>query len=150
MAMINKYDIPGLFRDYATEKEWKYYYGSDEYMSAMSASDTFDVDELILSCSDWRVTPRASAQYGSYDDVTHTVTLMIGRKFEETTMASLDETMIQKHDRRMGELCELLVNMVDDISCTNNLSISFSAGVPLPNMWANNIDFFMFPITIEA
>lgn len=146
MAMINRYDIPNLFKDYAESKDWVFCYGSDEYMSAMSASTDFDVDQLILGM-DWAVTPTL-AQGGAVDSVTHNCTIMLGRKFEETTMASLDETMQQKHDRRLAELCEMIINMVEDITCDSELQPSLGQGRPLPNMWSNNIDFFMFPLTL--
>lgn len=144
--MINRYDIPNLFSDYCNGKGWVFCYGTDEYMSAMSAGSAFEPDQLIFAM-DWAVTPTL-AQGGAVDSVTHNCTIMLGRKFETGTMASLDETMKQKHDRRLAELCELLINMVDDITCYSELQPSLGQGRPLPNMWNNNIDFFMFPLTL--
>jgi len=148
MAMINRYDIVNLFRDYAIEQGWLFCYGGTEYASAMNAPQSIDIDQLVLAM-EWRVKPMTATELGGIETIQHNCTFMLGRKFEAATMAQLDETMQQKHDRRLAYLCETLVNMIDNVACENRLSATFGDGFPLPNMWANNIDFFSFTVTLN-
>lgn len=147
MAMINRYDIVNLFKDYAEDHGWLFLYGGTEYASAMNAHQSIAVDQLVLAM-EWRVRPQVGTELGAVETVQHNCTFMLGRKFEASTMAQLDETMQQKHDRRLAYLCETLVDMIEDVACDNLLSVTFGDGFPLPNMWANNIDFFSFSVTL--
>lgn len=147
MAMINRYDIVNEFKDYAEDKGWLFCYGSDQYRSAMNAHQAIAVDQLILAM-EWRVAPVIGVNHGDIETIRHSCTFMLGRKFEATTKASLDETMQQKHDRRLAELCETLVDSIMEVACDSGLTVSFGDGFPLPNMWANNIDFFSFTVTL--
>lgn len=145
--MVNQFDIVGAFRDYATAKGWKFLYGYNEYINA--SSDFYDSGELVLAV-ELIISPNLSVHGGGVESVDFNGTIMLGRKFEETTIASLDETMIQKHDRRLAELWETLTLGIGDFACSNQYEISLTGGQPLINFTMHNIDFVKYNISIRG
>jgi len=159
--MVNRYDIVGALRTLATSKGWKFLYGFDEYINA--SNDFYDGGELVLAC-EFSINPVIEAQGGAVASVNFAGTVMLGRKFESTfsdpdnppvietptTTASLDETMIQKHDRRLAEMWELLTDALSDFSCDNGMTMRLSNGQPLINFTMHNIDFVKYSVTFEG
>ena len=159
--MVNRFDIVGAFRDLATAKGWKFLYGYDQYINA--SDDFYTGGELVLAC-EFTINPVLEAQGGAIDRVDFSGIVMLGRKFEstfsdpllppvietKTTTASLDESMIQKHDRRLAELWELLTLEVSNMACNNDFTIRLSNGIPLINFTQHNIDFVKYNISIEG
>jgi hypothetical protein len=103
-------------------------------------------------------------QGGAIDVINFSGIVMLGRKFESTfsdplvppiietptTTASLDETMIQKHDRRLAELWELLTVEISNMACEKGFTIRLSNGIPLINFTMHNIDFVKYSIILEG
>lgn len=159
--MVNQYDIVGAMRTLATSKNWKFLYGYDEYINA--SDDFYAGNECVLAC-EMTINPVIEEQGGAISAVNFSGTVMLGRKFEsifsdpdeppvvetKTTTASLDETMIQKHDRRLAELWELLTNAISEMACDNGWVIRLSNGQPLINFTMHNIDFVKYSIVIEG
>lgn len=159
--MVNRFDIVGAFRDLAIAKGWKFLYGYDQYINA--SDDFYDSGELVLAC-EMTINPVLEPQGGAIDTVNFSGMVMLGRKFEstfsdpenppvvetQTTTASLDESMIQKHDRRLAELWELLTNELSTMACSNGFTIRLSNGIPLINFTMHNIDFVKYSIIIEG
>lgn len=66
---------------------------------------------------------------------------MLGRKFEDTTYASLDETALQKYDNRILELYSLLVTHITTFKCLHELDLVIGQIDPLFNEFDANVDF---------
>jgi hypothetical protein len=145
--MVNRFDIVGAFRDLATAKGWKFLYGYDQYINAQD--DFYDTGELVLAC-EMTINPVLEPQGGAIDTVNFSGIVMLGRKFEAVTTASLDESMIQKHDRRLAELWELLTSELSNMACSNGFTIRLSNGIPLINFTMHDIDFVKYSIIIEG
>ena len=135
---MDRFDIVSALRTFATSKGWHFIYGSDEYASA----DWHEYlnDEIVMVC-DIVPLPKFSTQGGAVQDVTYSGLVMLGRKFEATTSASLDETMLQKHDRRLKDLWALLSNNIGVMACNNRLTIEVNNPANLINFYSQNIDF---------
>jgi len=166
MTMINRYDIVGAFRDVATAKGWHFIYGYNDYINA--DFHHYDVDEVVLVC-EMTLQPILENQGGAVASVNFSGIVMLGRKFDsiyenqipegETdpvpvlvgqTEANLDESMLQKHDRRLAELWELLTDELSNMACEDGYTISLSNGVPLINFTQHNIDFVKYNISMEG
>ena len=141
---MDRFDIVSAFRTFATSKGWHFIYGSDEYASV--DWHEYLTDELVLVC-DIVPLPKFGVHGGSVQDVTYSGLIMLGRKFEADTTASLDETMLQKHDRRLKDLWTLLSNNIGVMACSNGLTISVGGSVNLINFYSTNIDFVKFDVT---
>ncbi len=133
-----RFDIISALRTFATSKGWHFIFGSDE--SASTDWHEYLTDEIVMVC-DIVPTPIFRTHGGAVQDVFYTGIIMLGRKFEATTTASLDETMLQKHDRRLKDLWTLLSNNVGVIACSNGLTIEVSGAANLINFYSSNIDF---------
>lgn len=153
MAMINRFDIVGAFRDLATDNGWRFIYGIDEYASV--DFDAYAPGELVLVC-EATINPNLSRMGGALEGINFTGNVMLGRKFESdgelvpsiTTMASLDETMIQKHDRRLADLWQLLTDALSEMSCTKQFEVTLAGGIPLINFLSQNIDYVRYNFSI--
>lgn len=135
---MDRFDIVSALRTFATSKGWHFIYGSDEYASA--DWHEYLTDEIVMVC-DIVPLPKFSTQGGAVQDVTYSGLVMLGRKFEATTSASLDETMLQKHDRRLKDLWALLSNNIGVMACNNRLTIEVNNPANLINFYSQNIDF---------
>lgn len=135
---MDRFDIVSALRTFATSKGWHFIYGSDEYASA--DWHEYLTDEIVMVC-DIVPLPKFSTQGGAVQDVTYSGLVMLGRKFEATTTASLDETMLQKHDRRLKDLWALLSNNIGVMACNNRLTIEVNNPANLINFYSQNIDF---------
>jgi hypothetical protein len=87
---------------------------------------------------------KADPQYrgANYGNITYTCLVMLGRKSDLNGLqATLDETDLQKYDRRLKELCQLLAACISDFSCDNELTVT-SAPISIEiNVFDQNIDF---------
>lgn len=135
---MDRFDIVSALRTFATSKGWHFIYGSDEYASA--DWHEYLTDEIVMVC-DIVPLPKFGTQAGAVQDVSYSGLVMLGRKFEATTTASLDETMLQKHDRRLKDLWALLSNNIGVMACTNRLTIEVNNPANLINFYSQNIDF---------
>ena len=135
---MDRFDIVSALRTFATSKGWHFIYGSDEYAS--TDWHEYLIDEIVMVC-DIVPLPKFGTHGGAVQDVTYSGLVMLGRKFEATTTASLDETMLQKHDRRLKDLWALLSNNIGVMACSNRLTIEVNNPANLINFYSQNIDF---------
>ena len=135
---MDRFDIVSALRTFATSKGWHFIYGSDEYAS--TDWHEYLTDEIVMVC-DIVPLPKFGTHGGDVQDVTYSGLVMLGRKFEATTTASLDETMLQKHDRRLKDLWALLSNNIGVMACSNRLTIEVNNPANLINFYSQNIDF---------
>jgi len=155
---MDNFDLIGTLRTYAATNDWLFYYGTNAYQN-IEADGAIEDDQLIL-------TAQFNAQpifvNGLVTQISYTGIMMLGRKFESAivdnteteidetqaaTMASLDETMIQKYDRRLLDLMQLLSNAVGAIGCANELDVNGANFRLEINQFDTNIDFIAGELT---
>ena len=142
---MDNFDIVGVLRTYATAQGWLFFYGSNAYQN-FEADAAIYQEQLVLTAD---FTARPTYTNGRVMTIQYNGVVMLGRKSEiEGTLSSLDETMIQKYDRRLLELMQLLSNALGSIACSNELEIS-SANFRLDiNKFDTNIDFIAGEVTL--
>lgn len=136
---MEQLDIIGQLEAYALAKGWRFVYRFDRFRANMEAMHDYQPGELVLM-ADFRATP--TIKNGRVTQLVYTCLLMLGRKFDEDgTVASLDETPMQKYDRRLKELGQSLLNAICDFSCANELEVTAAPISVDINVFDTNIDF---------
>ena len=107
---MNRGDIVGALKTFATSKGWHFIFGNDEYVS----SDRHDYEawEVVLTCLFQPPIPKFNEYSNVVQEYTYTGSIMIGRKFEIATGVTLNETMGEKYDNRLLELSQLAINKI--------------------------------------
>jgi hypothetical protein len=144
------FDIVGKLRTFAeaAPREWLFVYGNDQYANASEILQDIEADQLVL-VADLNASPVYEPE-GGIVDVVYTGGIMLGQKREATTESSLDETMIQKYERRLKDLTEALFIGMGDFSCAYGLSISqINARFDI-NKFDENLDFVAATITFTT
>ena len=76
------------------------------------------------------------------DRITYSAEIMLGRKFDEIgDTSSLDETFIQKYERRLEELAKLMATFLASFACEHGLTIQNSTFQFYLNQYDENLDF---------
>ena len=87
---------------------------------------------------------------GRNPEIEYRGSIMLGRKVDEDgTNASLDEDFMDKYQRRLLELMQLLAVFLGSFECENDLSILSSEFILSLNRFDTNIDFVGGNITIK-
>lgn len=115
------FGLVDAIRTYCTAEEIYFIYGNQAYSNALADLNSYADNDLIL-IADFSCVPVITA--GTVVSLTYTGTMALGRKFEAATESSLDETPIQKYDRRLKDLSEQLAAIIGEIACDNELEIS--------------------------
>ena len=142
------FDIVGKLRTFAEAKGWIFIYGNDQYANYHATMG--DLDKLVLVV-DLNGSPVYSKE-GSIEDMVFTGGIMLGQKreAESETESSLDETMIQKYDRRLKYLTETLFISLGDFGCANGYSITqLNARFDI-NKFDESMDFIAATITLST
>lgn len=135
---MDKFTITTALRDFATSKGWKVIMGDEFYQNYQANMEVYDSGDIVMGLFPFiTAIPRSSASFG---EVTYRGVILLGRKFEDTTTASLDETFEQKYDRRLKELLPLLGNGMLEFACSNELEHSGELAHEI-NKFDTNIDF---------
>jgi len=144
------FDIVGKLRTFAEAepREWLFIYGNDQYANASEILQDVAPDQLVF-VADLNASPVYGTE-GGINDVVFTGGIMLGQKREDETESSLDETMIQKYERRLKDLTETLFIGMGDFSCATGLSISqINARFDI-NKFDENLDFVAATITFTT
>lgn len=143
-------DIIGQLEIFAGANDLHFIYGANHYASA--DRHNYKAKERVLVC-EYQCSMGFNPNSMTNDPTSETyeVTIMIGQKFDtgSKTVASLDETMIQKHNRRLKALVSDGYALLRSFTCSNELlfrSIRFTVS---PNMFSDNIDFINFQVSFE-
>jgi len=140
---MDQFDIIGALESYATANNWIFAYGVDNFYKSAETIQQHDPGKLIFIV-DFRATP--TIKNGRVTTISYTCLLMLGRKFDPDGLAStLDETSIQKYDRRLKELMQLLAAAIATVACDNSLEVDPGEIVVNINQFAENIDFASAP-----
>lgn len=120
--MIENFDIVDILRDYCNQKRFKLLYGPKDYQNALSDKVKYNPGDIIVFCDPIQSQPTFAG--GRITENRFVLFIGVGRKCEASTRANLDETYLQKHDRRINELASILTTLISDISCQNQLDVA--------------------------
>jgi hypothetical protein len=131
-----------------------FHYGANAFANIEADLHTYVDNDLIL-IADFNATPTFDG--GRVTRCRYSGVLSLGRKRESETVgqvtthteSSIDETPIQKYDRRLKDLTTLLGTIIGDLSCENELDIiSCNMRFDL-NQFDLSADFTAAQITFE-
>jgi len=138
------FGLINAIRSYCDDNDISLLYGNDAYANALA--DDSNLNNLIL-IADFTAVPDITG--GRVVACKYSGVLSLGRKCEDDTESSLDETPIQKYDRRLKELTTLLADAIGDISIDNELIISNLSFKYDLNKFDLNADFVAAQITLD-
>lgn len=164
---MQNYDIIGTLRTYATAKGWAFLSGDKFYQNYEADQHNYINNQNILAAE---FSANTVFRNGGITSINYAGILMLGIKFDndgtpniidnpltplvdetanfnDGTPANLDELFIQKYDRRLLSLMQLLSNTIIDFACTNELSISNANFTLALNKFDTNIDFAVCNVT---
>lgn len=141
---MEQFDIIGALETAATTNGWKFDFAIDDRnqdFNIGACNQSFEPGENILLAA-VRYTPQFSGAVVS--ERNFQLLLMLGRKFDLSGKnASLDETSLQKYNRRLFELSKQLEDFIAAFKCDNNLDVTTSNFSFAKNLFDTNIDFVM-------
>lgn len=117
---MDNFGLVDAIRTYCTGKGYNFFYGSSAYVNIEIDVNKYDANEVIL-IADFNCIPTYTNS--KITELRYTGTIALGQKKETTTESSLDEKPIQKFDRRLKLLSNLLTTILGDLSCQNELEI---------------------------
>ena len=141
---MNNFELVETIRAYCTANGIIFKYGPREVMNVLLGNEAYEAGQLVLLCS-FDDTP--TIVNGVVQAIDYVGFLSLGRKCETTTSADLDETRIQKYDRRLSTLKQLLMSTITTIMCENELEVLGVTFEERVNETDENLDFIHTPIT---
>lgn len=153
---MNNFDLIGALRTFSSAKGWAFLSGDNFFQNYEASKNDYTPGQLILGVDPPLATPKIT-QAGKIESITYQGLLMLGRKFESdletpasvTTISNLDETFIQKYDRRLYELMNTLSTNLIAFSCSHELDILASQFELKLNTLDENVDFVVCSITLK-
>ena len=145
---MDKYSFIDELHQYCINNSVVFVLGSSYYTSA-DLADGLEQSKLVL-VTDCVPLPTFGRNNASVQSVTYTGRILLGRKSELTTMATLDENMLQKYYNRLKELWELLELHLTTFACANKLNVVVTQSYQLTNFLAENVDFVGYDVKIEV
>lgn len=143
---MTNYDLIGALRTFATSKSWLFIYGDNFTRNYEASKKTLTIGTLILGADPFIAVPKIT-QAGKVESITYRGLVMLGQKFEVSTKASLDETLIQKYDRRLLTLSGTLSENIIAFACANSLKITSLQFELSINSLDECIDFVVASVT---
>lgn len=142
-------DIIGKLEIFAAANDLHFIYGTTHYASA--DRNGYANGERVLVCEfSSTLTFNPNSHNNAIMREQHNVLLMFGQKFDnDGRAASLDETMLQKYNRRLKLLYTDSVALVKSFACQNELYIRDLRIELVPNMFSDNIDFVKINANFE-
>lgn len=140
------FQIVDILRDYCTENEIVFLYGSQAYRNAIADRTKYNAEQKIM-IADFRA--RATYENTSRSSLVFAGIIGLGQVRETETRASLDELYLQKYDRRLKELSSGLEDLLKVISCNNDLDVTQAEYFLDINKMDINADFVVCNITLS-
>lgn len=139
------FGIVDVLRDYCDENDIGFIYGNDAYVNAIGDSSPYaNYGQLLIA--DFNSVPTIAG--GRVVECTYQGTISLGLKYDGEYESNLDETPIQKYDRRLKYLTTRLTSIIGTISCENELEIK-SINIRFDmNRFDLNADFVAATITL--
>lgn len=144
---MNFFSLINIIRQYCTDNSIDFIYGNDQIVNVIIDQSVLLENELIL-IADFTLTPTIDS--GRVVASRYTGTVSLGQKCEETTESALDETPIEKYDRRLEYLTMKLTQILGELSCVNDFIISSLSIRFDMNKFDLNADFVAGTITIDV
>lgn len=165
---MNNFDLIGKLRTYASTNGWVFLSGTSAIQNYEASQNEYKNGQLVLA-ADFNAAPQFT-NAGKISQITYNGILMLGIKldddgtpaieddeetpavdetevFSDGTPANLDETFIQKYDRRLLDLMTLLANHIAAFACANELDVTGADFRLETNKFDTNIDFVAGTIT---
>lgn len=143
---MTQFDLIGAIRTYCTANNIVFVTGAQDIREFEASKKTYSTGQLILFCF-FSVNPTFT-KGNTISEIEYTGLVMLGRKFEATTQSDLDETFIQKYDRRLLSLSSTLFSTLKSIACTNELTIQRATMQYKVNETDECIDFVEADVSI--
>ena len=163
---MTNFDIIGSLKSYALTNGWGFLSGDNAWQNYEASQLEYTNGQLILGCN---FKSKPVIKNGAITEISYSGLIFLGQKFDndgtpeviddedtdenesetfnDGTASSLDETFIQKYERRLLSLTTLLNNAIITFSCDNDLDISsVEYGMDL-NKYDENLDFVGGSIT---
>lgn len=143
---MDNFDLIGQLAAYAASHTMHFLSGAQFNQNYEASQEEYSNGQLVLTAEfDAAVAFSRGYAVGS---ITYTGVIALGRKFEEAdTVASLDETFIQKYNNRLHDLMTLLTGVIADFACDNELSVEQCQFRMDLNKFDTNIDFIAASVT---
>ncbi len=141
-----------VLRDYCEDNGIELVYGEDAFANTQTDGLSTEDNGLVLIAA-FNAVPTFTL--GRITECKYTGVLSLGEKCEtdedteEETESSLDETPIQKYDRRLKYLTTKLSTVIGDIACENELEVSGLSFRYDLNKFDLNADFAATTITFS-
>lgn len=142
-------DLVSKFKTAAQSLDYIWIYGARAFINYDIHSSEITIGTIILAVFPMRDTAIQIPHGNRINRFSTSTTIWIGRKFEATTLSELDETYEQKHDRRLFELKELLVEYIETGLCGSDIELKSFIMSEQINQTDENIDFIAADIVIE-
>lgn len=143
--MTNNLDFYGYLKEYCARNSIYFIPGPEDYQNAVMDASVYDAYDLIL-CSDLTLTPSFGEDFGS---VTYNGTIALGRKREDDTVSTLDETFAQKYEARLCDLMESIINMLNELQCNEDAEVISCTAQYAINQYDLNADFVVAAVSIK-
>jgi hypothetical protein len=145
-ADMEHFDLIGELQRVALANDWAFLAGDDFYMNIGAAQEEYKPNKLVLAV-DMNASP--TIVNGRVVEVTYSGAMMLGIKEDvDGVQSSLDEMFIEKYQKRLLMLHQLLAQFIGDFACSRELELS---GVTMSmdiNRFDTNIDFVAMTLTI--
>lgn len=141
---MDKFGLIDAIRSYCIANSYIFIYGNEAYANALSDSQSYAPNQLII-VADFTCIP--TLENSTVTELRYNGVLMVGQKCENTTSSNLDETPIQKYDRRLKSLSALMMEIIGDLTCANELE---ATGINIKydlNKFDLNADFIAATLT---
>jgi hypothetical protein len=164
---MNKFDLIGALSNYASSKGWVFLSGHQSIQNYEASTKEYVNGQLVLT-ADFNAAPLFT-QGGKISQIVYNGVLALGIKLdddgtpaveddEETpedetavysdgTPANLDETFIQKYNKRLLILMNTLATNIAAFACANELDVTGADFRLETNKFDSNIDFVVGTIT---
>jgi len=142
-------DIIKIFSDAADAADYRFAYGRKDILSYESGNMDLSSGESVLMV--FPFIENAQVNNGIIHKWSVSTQLWLGRKFETNvssgTYSQLDETELQKYDRRLYALRSAMETMIKSIFCTEDLELTAARVFREINQFDENLDFVTAEIT---
>lgn len=137
---MDNYKIISALRDYCENIGIAFLSGDKFYQNYEASENSYVAGQLVMGAF-FNCTPNFGMA-GALTEIRYQGALTLGRKFDpDTTPSNLDETFIQKIDRRLEDLIALLAFHANAFRCENDLDLRSIEMQYKLNTFDTNIDF---------
>ena len=144
---MTNFDIIGAIRTYCNTLGYTFIAGDNFYINSDISNYRIDLGQYIITAL-FTALPEYSD--GQITRISYNGVLACGLKVDDNGngyQASLDETYIQKYDRRLLDLMGTLNTFISNFMCDNALDVSGVRMLAVINRFAENIDFIEATLT---